>query len=269
MPPPAVQVSNSVQALAWRQKTLPQVESRLAGLWCVPVPIPDSPLMYSLIYVLRSPDGLVLVDAGWDSNTGWFALQEGLNCLGGSIKDIRKILITHGHADHHGLSERIREASGAWVGMHRREAESLPRRHPEANSHRKSLERFLHRAGVPDEEMESVCGDAEHHKRLNALIEPDGFIEDDEEFALGDWTLRAIWTPGHTPGHLCFFESQHRLLMSGDHLLPSITPNISLRPDQDENPYLLRHSCARGVVWPFGGSPDVLRARPIVLPCPR
>ena len=34
-------------------------------------------------------------------------------------------------------------------------------------------------------------------------------------------------------------------------------------------PYLLRHSCARGVVWPFGGSPDVLRARPIVLPCPR
>ena len=35
------------------------------------------------------------------------------------------------------------------------------------------------------------------------------------------------------------------------------------------DPYLLRHLCARGVVWPFGGSPDVLRARPIVLPCPR
>jgi glyoxylase-like metal-dependent hydrolase (beta-lactamase superfamily II) len=45
-----------------------------------------------------------------------------------------------------------------------------------------------------------------------------------------DGPLRAIWTPGHTPGHLCFAEERHNLLLTGDHVLPRISPNISPSP---------------------------------------
>ena len=39
--------------------------------------------------------------------------------------------------------------------------------------------------------------------------------------------LRAVWTPGHSPGHLCFYDETRDLLLTGDHVLPRITPNIS------------------------------------------
>ena len=48
--------------------------------------------------------------------------------------------------------------------------------------------------------------------------------------------MRALWTPGHTPGHLCFYDERRELLLSGDHVLPRISPNISLHPQQPDNP---------------------------------
>jgi glyoxylase-like metal-dependent hydrolase (beta-lactamase superfamily II) len=46
-----------------------------------------------------------------------------------------------------------------------------------------------------------------------------------------------VWTPGHTPGHLCFHLPAERLLLSGDHVLPSITPHISIsRSDRGGDP---------------------------------
>jgi glyoxylase-like metal-dependent hydrolase (beta-lactamase superfamily II) len=43
------------------------------------------------------------------------------------------------------------------------------------------------------------------------------------------WRLRALHTPGHTPGHLCFVDERSRRLFAGDHILPRVTPNISVR----------------------------------------
>ena len=44
------------------------------------------------------------------------------------------------------------------------------------------------------------------------------------------------WTPGHSPGHLCFYEREKRVILTGDHVLPTITPNVSLHPQQMGNP---------------------------------
>jgi glyoxylase-like metal-dependent hydrolase (beta-lactamase superfamily II) len=48
--------------------------------------------------------------------------------------------------------------------------------------------------------------------------------------------LRAIWTPGHSPGHLCFHDETHGLLLTGDHVLPRITPNVSAYDPESEPP---------------------------------
>jgi glyoxylase-like metal-dependent hydrolase (beta-lactamase superfamily II) len=57
---------------------------------------------------------------------------------------------------------------------------------------------------------------------------PDRTLEDGERADVPGWDLRALHTPGHTPGHLCFVDERARRLYSGDHILPRITPNISV-----------------------------------------
>ena len=68
-------------------------------------------------------------------------------------------------------------------------------------------------------------------------VVPDVLLEDGEQ-ARGAraGTCTAIWTPGHSPGHLCFYESRRELMLSGDHVLPRITPNIPYHPQAGANP---------------------------------
>jgi hypothetical protein len=49
---------------------LPPVEQAGPDLWSVPVPIPDSPLRYTLTYIAAAGSGLVVVDPGWDTEAG-------------------------------------------------------------------------------------------------------------------------------------------------------------------------------------------------------
>ena len=58
----------------------------------------------------------------------------------------------------------------------------------------------------------------------------DVLIEDGARPLGDDAPLRAIWTPGHTPGHLCFADERYDVLLTGDHILPRISPNIGPSP---------------------------------------
>ncbi len=68
------------------------------------------------------------------------------------------------------------------------------------------------------------------------MAEPDVLFEDGKEVDVPGWDLRTVWTPGHSPGHVCFHSERHRLLLSGDHVLPRITPNIGVHTQQIPNP---------------------------------
>ena len=66
---------------------------------------------------------------------------------------------------------------------------------------------------------------------------PDRHVADGERVDVPGWDIDAVWTPGHTPGHLCFHVPAERMLLSGDHVLPSITPHISIsRRDRGGDP---------------------------------
>jgi glyoxylase-like metal-dependent hydrolase (beta-lactamase superfamily II) len=64
----------------------------------------------------------------------------------------------------------------------------------------------------------------------------DRLLEDGELADLPGWKLRALHMPGHTPGHLCFVDERSRRLFSGDHVLPRITPNISVQRGDPASP---------------------------------
>lgn len=64
-------------------------------------------------------------------------------------------------------------------------------------------------------------------------LHPHTLLYGGETIAILDGCLEAIWTPGHSPGHLCLYERRRRLLFSGDHMLENISPNIGWQPEED------------------------------------
>ncbi|MGW0661663.1 MBL fold metallo-hydrolase [Streptodolium elevatio] len=197
------------------QRPLPPVEEVRPGLWSVPVPLPGLP-RYVVVYVLETPRGPYVIDSGWDNDDSYAGLARGLAQLGTSIAEIRGVVVTHAHFDHYGLAGRIRAESGAWVSLHPLDAEVLTLWETDAAQRHVDI---LAAAGAPDAVVEAAAQLARPGRRVE-LPRPDLLLEDGERPPVPGWNLRAVWTPGHSPGHLCFWDEDRELLFSGDHVLP-------------------------------------------------
>ncbi len=232
-----VTITGTRQKEAWDHHVLPPVEQVRPGLWSIPVPIPDNPLRYVLVYALElAGGGVALVDAGWNTEEAWTSLNAGLVEAGGSIADVRGVLVTHIHPDHYGLAGRVREASGAWIGLHPADAVMLDARYRDTGQLLADMTGLLTDSGVPDDRLPDLAFASMVLTSLVTMAEPDVLFEDGATVALPGWDLRTVWTPGHSPGHVCFYSEQRRLLLSGDHILPRITPNISVHAQQFPDP---------------------------------
>jgi glyoxylase-like metal-dependent hydrolase (beta-lactamase superfamily II) len=229
-----VEITGTAQWAAWQRRVMPPTERVLPGLWSVPVPIPHNPLRYVSVYVFELDDGVAVVDAGWPVPEAWEAFVAGLAETGHAPTDVRAVLVTHAHADHYGLAPRIREVSGAWIGLHEGDAAMLERQEPAEFVDRFS--RWLLRRGAPPEEVGEMVGQPGDYERFFTLEPPDRAIADGDRPLADRWDLTAVWTPGHTPGHLCFHLPSAAALLSGDHVLPRITPNIAAGPRQLADP---------------------------------
>jgi glyoxylase-like metal-dependent hydrolase (beta-lactamase superfamily II) len=230
-------VTGTAQLAAWQARTVPPVEQLADGLWSVPVPIPNNPLRYTSSYVFSSGGGLVLLDTGWGVDSAWDALVAGLESIGAAPADIRGVLVSHMHFDHLGLAGRVRAASGAWIAMHPADIEivaGLAERDPEVSAAGElALLRWL---GASAAEAEAAVGPTRGYRGFASMAVPDRPLGDGELADVPGWRLRALHTPGHTPGHLCFVDEAARRLFAGDHILPRITPNISAQTVEPAEP---------------------------------
>ena len=231
----SVIVTGVAQQEAWRAREFPPVEQVRPGVWSVPVTIPDNPLRYTLCYLLLSDAGVVVVDPGWDSGTGWADLQRGLATAEVSADRITGIVVTHVHLDHHGLSRRLSEASGAWIAMHAEEVHALPARINETVGP-DGGRAWLARSGAPPEMMAEFNADMAEALGFYRLADPDVLLQDGATLDLPGRRIQVVWTPGHTPGHICLHDADYDLLLTGDHLLPRISPNIGIFPGGTQSP---------------------------------
>jgi glyoxylase-like metal-dependent hydrolase (beta-lactamase superfamily II) len=232
--PAGQDVTGTRQLAAWQERVMPPVEELAADLWSIPVPIPNNPLRYVNSYAFASGGGLVLLDTGWPADTAWEALVAGLASIGAGVTDVRGALISHMHFDHAGLIGRLREASGAWIAMH--PADSTVIAESALLDPGLMLERqvaFLRALGAPAEE---ATGSPWASQVLASMGRPDHELSDGDLADVPGWRLRAVHTPGHTPGHLCFVDERSQRLFAGDHILPRITPNISVHAVERVHP---------------------------------
>jgi glyoxylase-like metal-dependent hydrolase (beta-lactamase superfamily II) len=98
------------------------------------------------------------------------------------------------------------------------------------------LEAWLRRNGAPPE----MIGDEQ--RRVSDMFSrytvraPDVELEDEHRIGVGRREFRVVWTPGHTEGHICLHDPERRVLLSGDHVLDPISPNVSLSRGTGGNP---------------------------------
>jgi glyoxylase-like metal-dependent hydrolase (beta-lactamase superfamily II) len=220
-----MQVTGTRQREAWLAREFPPVEKVTSGIWSIPVPIPDSPLRYVLSYLIEHDSGFLMVDTGWNHPESWRVLQAGLAECEIPMTAITAVVITHVHPDHHGLSARVAEESGAWIGMHEREANFLTVNMNRVGMALNKMGSYLDWTGAPQDHLTEMA--ARRENRPGPMAMPDRLIAHGDRIDVPGVALRAIWTPGHSPGHLCFYDETRDLLLTGDHVLPRITPNIS------------------------------------------
>jgi glyoxylase-like metal-dependent hydrolase (beta-lactamase superfamily II) len=220
-----MRVTGTAQLEAWRRRELPPVEEVASGVWSVPVPVPDNPVRYVLCYLIEHRSGVVMVDPGWNHPDAWQALTAGLDQCGIPLSSVTTVLVTHVHPDHHGLSGTVREASGAWIGMHKREDAMVSRMSGDPRGRHGEWATFLRWSGAPAEHVQNLT--AARNARPRAMVPADRTIAAGELIDAPGLALRALLTPGHTAGHLCFHDEARGLLLTGDHVLPRITPNVS------------------------------------------
>lgn len=224
----AAKVTGHVQKQAWLDRVLPPVEEVQPGLWSIPVEIPIRPLRYVLVYVLELRDGIAIIDAGWNDQKSYDALSAGLAKGGYAVSDIKDILITHVHPDHFGLAKRLREETGARISLHHAEARTLMIDPTQQVEWQMEAEVNAVGQGVPEDERAYMKREVGEFRSFVDHSPPDVLIEDGQRLDLPGWELDGVWTPGHTPGHMCFIDGSRKVMFTGDHVLPRITPNISV-----------------------------------------
>jgi len=207
---------------------LPPVEEVVTGLWSLPVPLIHSPLGYVLVYAFETRgSGLVLVDAGWDAVDAVEALQIGLRQVGATLGDVEGLIVTHSHPDHYGMAGRIVEQSGAWLGMHPADAAQIGPQYEDPMGLMATTRRWLQRAGTPPAEIDAQREASLYMRDLVRVAHPDLHLEHHRRPPVPGRDLVILHTPGHTPGHLCIYDEGANVILTGDHVLPRISPNIS------------------------------------------
>lgn len=187
------------------------------------------------VYLLRDGDGYTLIDCGLKTEESWSALQAGLREVGCSVDQVRRLIVTHIHPDHFGLAGRLKDA-GARLYLHRLEVALMEPRYADVQQLLGEVGRWLEVNGCPAEEQEFVTTASMAAREYVTVVQPDILLEGAETLRLDGSVLKVLWTPGHSPGHVCLYDPVRRYLFAGDHLLPRISSNIGLHPQSGANP---------------------------------
>jgi glyoxylase-like metal-dependent hydrolase (beta-lactamase superfamily II) len=190
----------------------------------IPTPFPVGPVN---VY-LAEGDPLTLIDAGPRYGPARQALENGLAGRGYGAADVRRVVLTHAHADHCGLAAELARASGAEVLTH---AVSVPWLEKSANARRLAFyAEVMHWAGVPVKTLVDLSRMRRGVDRYDEPIVPDGTLADGDVLQLGGEEWQVLHTPGHAGGLICLYQPQRRLLISSDHLLRDISSNPVVEP---------------------------------------
>ena len=187
-------------------------------------------------YLIQGDKGCLLVDCGWNINQAFSAMERQLHEIGLGFENISLILITHFHPDHYGLAGRLVQVSKAKVALHQVEKDFIDSRYMNMEGLLDSTADILRANGVPEKDLPRLQKASLGVRRYVAPVSPEVALQGGEIIGQGEFQLEVLWTPGHSPGHVCLLERNKKILISGDHVLPATFPNVGLHSQSGPDP---------------------------------
>jgi glyoxylase-like metal-dependent hydrolase (beta-lactamase superfamily II) len=209
------------------------IEQILPDMYRIEIPLPESPLKSLNAYVIESKERSLVIDTGWNHEACLHAMRSGLKDLD---VDLNKtdFFITHLHADHIGLvGELMTKTSKVYLGaVDASVAASDVERTKERVDH---MFKTYVSHGFPEEELRRAVANHPGYRYLSPKPLHFSTLREGDRIAIGDYSFTSIETPGHSPGHICLYEPREKILLSGDHILFDITPNITRWPEMEDS----------------------------------
>ncbi|HEX5851971.1 MAG TPA: MBL fold metallo-hydrolase [Solirubrobacteraceae bacterium] len=205
------------------RRELGRGEKVLPGVFRLRLPLPWPGVPHCNAWAVADGDGFVLFDTGMHQPDSLANLERALAMCNLRLQDARLIVCTHAHSDHCGQAPTIAERAGCEVWMHPNH-EHLTRMVEDPDAVFDRRVEVARQSGVPEEPLRRYA--SERSSRGTGIAGP---IEPDRDLLagvtigtdLGEWVAHE--TPGHAPSHVCLFQPERRMLISGDHLLGRIS----------------------------------------------
>ena len=204
-------------------------EEILPDLYRIEIPLPKSPLKALNSYLIKDGGRSLIIDTGMNREECLRPMRASLEKLDVDLSKT-DFFITHLHADHSGLVGKLATDTSK-VYFSEVEASIMGGEIEKAKERWEEFFRFFCSNGFPEDEIKKVL---EGHpgfryspkRRLDFCV-----LKEGDAIEIGDYSFRCIETPGHSPGHMCLYEANKKILVAGDHILIDITPNITCWPE--------------------------------------
>lgn len=202
------------------------------GVHWLRMPLPFK-LDHINLWLLEDGDGWTIIDTGIardEVKAAWESIFAAH--FGG--RPLKRVIVTHFHPDHIGLAGWLVERFGVelWTPLSEWALGQLFMQGPDEASQSQS-QRFYRAAGFDQCQMDAIAERRFAYRKGVAPI-PASFrrIRDGEMLQIGGRGWRVIVGHGHSPEHACLYCEDAGVLISGDQVLPRITPNISVWPQE-------------------------------------
>lgn len=199
------------------------------------------PLPYALnivnCYLLRGDDGWTMVDSGLNTPPAQDQWKFALNHLNITPNDIKKIVITHMHPDHFGMAGWWQSLVDTPMPVYLPIGEDAQMQMFYHSEDAEEFYTWLVMGGMEAKYAREVAEGFNHTRNATRPYPTQqDFIYPDQTIQLGSRQFTTIHTPGHSDGQLIFYDEADQLMLSGDHVLMKITPNIGSWPQTEADP---------------------------------
>ena len=225
-----------------QEEATTEVSEVAPGVIRTQIPIMFTGLGHVNCYVFEDEKGVAVMDPGLPGPNTWKTLKDRLRRAGTSLRHVHTVVVTHSHPDHFGLAEKLRQETGAEFVTSSRFRTWFDAAEPDVDAEteaesdplRRTRSVFSQRTPWGGEPPTPPFGTGWRARLRRRVVrrwmlapQPSSRLEDADVIRLAGREWVAIHTPGHTMDHLCLFDPVDGTLLSGDHVLPSITPHIS------------------------------------------
>lgn len=197
------------------------IEEVFADIFRMEIPLPGNPLKAINSYLVRNGSRSLIIDTGMNRPECREAMEA---CLRELAVDLERtdFFVTHMHSDHVGLVTQLERPSSK-VYFNAPDAAAM--RNPDPWS---QMARFAGLNGFPEADLEAAIRRHPGYRFRSGVPRDFTLLKEKDTLRAGEYDFSCLETPGHTRGHTCLYEPRYKIFFSGDHILDSITPNISL-----------------------------------------